>query len=422
MADPIAALPRVRMIDVFPLNDEVEMMRYRLTLHAPHTLRTIIVESRLTHSGHPKPLHARAALSDDEIQRYNVRLVESAVENITALRAQHSAAVTWQLEVGQRQHVNRAVLEELEALLARQARGEFNGTKLLVHSSDADELLDPAAIDAADVPKCRVPLLRDFYFGIHCGAYYPPWGRSVIYDGAYLKRSGLLLKKDFQMRKKANPECPVTRHPIGWHLGYAMPSERVVKKMRSFAHAHDTFAREFSALDDPAANADWRARECISPRNKSLHSNELLAWDGRLPPLHGWPQHPSAKTYASFSAEQVRVVNGYVLAEERKVFSQYEKAYEKLVERNASVVMGKRWPLPSPRAIAADNSSHGMLLNRSTYWYAWRDHPAQKTTPAASSTCNPKPGSPLDGAWLMVAKLNSLRTKREQLAKWAGGA
>ena len=67
------------IIDVFPINDELEMMRYRLALHEPIALRTLIIESRYTHAGGAKPLHARESLTSEEIARHNIRLLEAPV-------------------------------------------------------------------------------------------------------------------------------------------------------------------------------------------------------------------------------------------------------------------------------------------------------------------------------------------------------
>ena len=67
---------RIRILDVFQLNDEVAMMRYRLALHSRIAIRTVIVESSTTFTGDAKPLHGRDALTAEEIARYRIRLVE----------------------------------------------------------------------------------------------------------------------------------------------------------------------------------------------------------------------------------------------------------------------------------------------------------------------------------------------------------
>eukprot|EP00966_Prymnesium_polylepis_P083308 1929955-Prymnesium_polylepis.1 len=52
----------VPFIDLFPFNDEVDMLDYRLRLHASFVDTFVIVETGLTYSGEPKPLHAHEAL------------------------------------------------------------------------------------------------------------------------------------------------------------------------------------------------------------------------------------------------------------------------------------------------------------------------------------------------------------------------
>ena len=73
------SIPRVSLLDVFIANDELAMVRYRLRLHAPFATRTIIAESRLTHTGETKPLYVSEGpeqLRREELARYNVRLLE----------------------------------------------------------------------------------------------------------------------------------------------------------------------------------------------------------------------------------------------------------------------------------------------------------------------------------------------------------
>ena len=75
-AAPGSGLPL--LLDVFPVNDEIAMVRYRLELHArwPGTTRTIIAESSVTHTGHPKRRFVREAMPPGELERHNVRLVD----------------------------------------------------------------------------------------------------------------------------------------------------------------------------------------------------------------------------------------------------------------------------------------------------------------------------------------------------------
>ena len=65
------------MIDMMTAHDEVPMLRYRLRLHAPLAIKTIILESNLSHAGYLKPLHVRDSLTAEEIKRYNVELIQT---------------------------------------------------------------------------------------------------------------------------------------------------------------------------------------------------------------------------------------------------------------------------------------------------------------------------------------------------------
>lgn len=59
------------------VNDEVDMLRYRRQLHEPITRQVVIVEANLTFTGIPKPLHVRDTLSQAELERHNVLLLQA---------------------------------------------------------------------------------------------------------------------------------------------------------------------------------------------------------------------------------------------------------------------------------------------------------------------------------------------------------
>jgi hypothetical protein len=63
------------VLDAFLASHEVEMVRYRLALHAPVVGRTIIAESNYTYTAEPKRTYIRDALTQSEIAQYNIRLV-----------------------------------------------------------------------------------------------------------------------------------------------------------------------------------------------------------------------------------------------------------------------------------------------------------------------------------------------------------
>ena len=134
----MATRARLPLIDVFTLNDELPMMRYRLQLHASIADRTLILESRFTHGGQPKPLHARESLTPEQLRQFNVVLLEVPFPPDVVHAAALKDVSAWSLEERQRKFVNAQLPTHV-----REVSAAHGGSDVLVHVSDADELLDP---------------------------------------------------------------------------------------------------------------------------------------------------------------------------------------------------------------------------------------------------------------------------------------
>ena len=294
------------IVDMFTANDEIDMLRYRLRLHQPLALRTIILESNITHSGNPKPLHVRNALTGDEIKKFNIHLVQVTftAEQVKRASCTSSAAgkCAWVLEMAQRRFVNCIVQQQIEEL--NRTRGLDN---VLFHMSDLDELLDLDIItDAArvgQIPRCVCPLMRVYVYGEHCPATWPDWSRSVLFRASSGWFGNMVQAKTiggFQLRRLAGRSCGVLRRWSGWHFGYFMPSEKILKKYHSFAHAHDTYVFKIVNSTKPLELIDKKAKNCVDIHGRQ-YGPSFTAFDGRLPPLQGWPRHPSSPEATYFS-------------------------------------------------------------------------------------------------------------------------
>ena len=181
--------------DTFTAKDEIAMIRYRLRLHAPLAIRTLIFESNVSHSGEPKPLYVAEALTPDEIRRHRIEMVQSPFTADELRRASckssHRGKCTWILESKQRRYANQRLLrlvgDELGDALAEAGRPA--DTEVVVHMSDADELLDLTALEAAwrageltrQRPSCVTPWLRNYVYGEHCANDAPAWARSAVF-------------------------------------------------------------------------------------------------------------------------------------------------------------------------------------------------------------------------------------------------
>ena len=134
------------MIDMMTAHDEIPMLRYRLRLHAPLAIKTIILEGNLSHAGYPKPLHVRNSLTAEEIEKYkveihNVPFGPDLEQRMTSCRNGTNVKCTWILEVTQR----KFIMSMLQPTIDRTLK-EHGLDDILVHMSDLDELLDVDAV------------------------------------------------------------------------------------------------------------------------------------------------------------------------------------------------------------------------------------------------------------------------------------
>ena len=215
--------PRARggrpvVIDAFTASHEIDMVRYRLELHAPIAARTVIAESNYTFTGAAKPLYMKLHLTHDEIRRYNIRLLfiqippqtlkrvracseGHYVENGTRRSCGHNEAFA--IERLSRSVMNKALLEEIVALNDTLTQERVSGrdehaantantaappSALFVYFSDVDELLDPVALrnNTARVPGCTGVRQRVFLYNENCFQRNVRWIRALIARGAWL--------------------------------------------------------------------------------------------------------------------------------------------------------------------------------------------------------------------------------------------
>ena len=103
------------------------MMRYRLRLHRPLAVRTIIAESRWTHSGRAKPLYAASNLTAADILAYNVRVVD--VQYTSLVDAQYTSTAALMREAQHNTHVSRRVESMHRAFLFGVIRDELTALR-----------------------------------------------------------------------------------------------------------------------------------------------------------------------------------------------------------------------------------------------------------------------------------------------------
>ena len=313
----------LHIIDMMTAHDEIPMLRYRLRLHAPLAVKTIIIESNLSHAGYPKPLHVREALTAEEIARYNIKLINvpfgiELEKRMASCTNSLNVKCTWLLEVAQRRFIMNMLQPTINSTLE-----ELGLDDVLVHMSDLDELLDIDAVRNLSLPGCVSPKLRNFVYGERCPATYPPWARSVLFRA----RSGWLerhMNPSLQLRKLGKgKECNPSADWLGWHFGYFMSTKKILHKLSNFAHAHDPFIQRITKGTNPMEEMARRVRNCLDVHGRR-YGPAWAAYDGKLPSEPGWPRNPIAPSRLNTSH----------LMKERK---QYEAEVAKSSRRPAAV-------------------------------------------------------------------------------------
>ena len=343
---------RVRAVDMIPLidmmtaHDEIPMLRYRLRLHAPLAIKTIILESNLSHAGHPKPLHVRNSLTADEIARYKVELINvpfglELEKKMATCTNSSNVKCTWLLEVAQRKFIMSMLQPTIDRTML-----EHGLKDVLVHMSDLDELLDLEAVRslAAEGIGCVSPKLRNFVYGERCPATYPPWSRSVLFRA----RSGWLekhMKPSLQLRKLAKGnDCAASAGWLGWHFGYFMPTERILHKLSNFAHAHDPFITRITKRADAFSEMERRIRNCLDVHGRR-YGPAWAAYDGKLPTEPSWPRNPVAPF--SFNMSHLQ-----------RESKQYQAEVERAARHAAPASAATKTPTPASSSSAASAQQH----------------------------------------------------------------
>jgi hypothetical protein len=224
-AAPAATTRAIPFVDVSLLNDEVDMLRYRIMLHAPFVSHFVVVECNRTFAGKPKPVLG------DEVKQDILKLGKPYSSlNITVLQLPPVAAVYTK--------THKFFEQEMASRLYITSWLNRTFPNHLVFFSDVDELLDAGALLRSGLMwqnDCIRPKIYNYYYGASCMLMGRDGSRSasassLIFQTRSAFFSGLLAN-GFPARGK-NPyiahHCPIPNPPMGWHFSYAMNTEQIL--------------------------------------------------------------------------------------------------------------------------------------------------------------------------------------------------
>ena len=234
-----------RIFNIMPFNDELTILRVRLEEMADWVERFVIVESRLTYTGRPKPLHFDNARADfapwaDKIVHL---IVDRFPDYVTSPWArdfyQHDMAVAG-----------------LKGLCRQDD---------LVLITDADEIVDRRAVEGfdGDLAGLRWRTYRYFLNYRRALPKDQQRGLGAIVRGRILEQHGSSYLRG--ALSQYDPQRII--QDAGWHFTSMGSPERIARKLQSYAHherAHrgeDHFRRHLLDLQDGVFEAGWERQE-----------------------------------------------------------------------------------------------------------------------------------------------------------------
>lgn len=217
----------MKIIDCFTFYNELDMLKYRMTV-LKHVVDTfVLVEANITHNGFPKPMTFEA--HRDEFSEFADKIVYVPV---TDMPLTHDAFTSkddaWVNEGFQRNCIQRG----LDSL-------HLHDEDVII-LSDVDEIPHPvllASIQRGDTKVSLQKLEQDMYYYNLNTRFFDKWYHAKIVSHAKLRDMGSPLNDIRAM------SCPTLRHG-GWHLSYFGSADQIQNKIMNFAHQEynaDTF-------------------------------------------------------------------------------------------------------------------------------------------------------------------------------------
>jgi tetratricopeptide (TPR) repeat protein len=203
-----------RIVDMFPMNDELLMLRLKLEEMGGWVDRFVIVESRFTFQGEPKPLHferSRAMFAD-----FADRIAHVVVDEPPAW-----ARTPWTREYHQRDCGVRA----LPGLC---------GPDDLVLVTDVDEIVDRRVIERLDssFSSLSMPTYAYFFNLQVVEARQRPW--AAVLKARHLQRIGASYAKIGIPQHAKSHDLP----DAGWHFSSVRDADGLVSKFDSYSNTH----------------------------------------------------------------------------------------------------------------------------------------------------------------------------------------
>lgn len=242
----------MKVIDVFPFFNELDILEIRLNILDPYVDYFILSEATKTFSGLDKPLYYQE--NKDRFKKFNYKIIHNVVEDTTSPELH-----PYQRDVFQKDNIKKVILKNI-----------FDDDVIIW--SDVDEVPNPEAI--ADL-KTYFEQDAIFHFAQeNCMGYLnlvevggiirsmttdwdygdrPKWLGTKVFGKSILEKYTLS-----ELRSKQESEKNYRIFPGGWHWSYVgseglSVEERVLKKIECAAHSelnNDQIKRNVARVKD----------------------------------------------------------------------------------------------------------------------------------------------------------------------------
>ena len=225
--------------DCFCFFNELDLLEIRLNTLDKVVDRFILVESLLTHSGHPKPLYY--ANNKHRFSKFNHRIIHIIVNDFPEAQNITYNKMAWIRENWQRNAIFRGI--------PKTAKDED-----YIIISDLDEIPSPEAIKIAlsHNKVTRLNLKMFYYFLNYKNFTYPTWnlGPQVLplHIVRYTSTLPKLPETDFiikELNKAITPtvirfmQSELVIKNAGWHFSYCGGIKAIQAKIKAIAHTEN---------------------------------------------------------------------------------------------------------------------------------------------------------------------------------------
>jgi beta-1,4-mannosyl-glycoprotein beta-1,4-N-acetylglucosaminyltransferase len=265
------------IIDCFIFNDELPMLKFRLKELNDVVDYFVLVESKTTHSGILKPLYYKN--NRHLFNEYNHKIRHVIVDDVP------ETTDPWHREHHQRNSIKRGIdslkLDERDLIIISDC-DEIPDTRLLrqidrygfnIFRDNKNNACLNQAVDNYDFGNEVFGLLQDmYYYNLEC-KYVGLWWQSRI-----LSHRKFLELAEPQTIRTMDLSGQYYRSS-GWHFSYFGGTEKIVNKIKSFAHQElnlEEYLDIHNISEAISTNKDLYHREIIQFEHKPLTDNNYL--------------------------------------------------------------------------------------------------------------------------------------------------